>query len=157
MASVARGRRVMGGTATNPDGSLLTAARETDEGSLVITVTGPSTAWLVRVGWTLLLPHAVGPSRWLVTPLAPTRQGCSAQYDVGDVRAALAVEVRPACLVGLGDPDPSEVDTAFTVVQYGSARRAWLAALRRGTLPAGIHERVLAHLRAENDIGPVRR
>lgn len=149
-ASAAAGRRVVNGGGTSPDGRLVTSARETDEGTLVITITGPPVESLVRVGWTLLLPDAVTSTRWLVTPLAATRRGHEAEYDVGDVRAAQAVDVSPGTVIGRALPDPGEVATAFEVVQYGSARRAWLVALREGVLPAEVREQVIGCLQAES-------
>lgn len=131
------------------DGRLTTTARETDEGTLVITVVAEAFASLVRVGWTLLFPDGVGPSHRLVTPLAPSRRGFVAAYDVGNVRKALAVDVTPAEPVGLVPPRAWEVDAAFEAVQLGSARRAWLAALRSGSLTPRMEEQVRDRLKAE--------
>lgn len=148
-AYAASGRRVRSGDVSSADGRLTTTARETDEGTLVITVIASAFASLVRVGWTLLYPDGVGPSHRLVTPLASSRRGYVAAYDVGDVRNALAVEVAPAELVGVALPRRSEVDAAFEAVQLGSARRAWLAALRNGVLTPWMEAQVLEQLSAE--------
>lgn len=116
---------------------------------------GTAAVSLVRVGWTLLYPDGVGPSHRLVTPLAPTRLGFVAAYDVGDVRSAVAVDVNPAEPVRMGQPDPGEIDAAFEAIQLGSARRAWLAALRNGSLAPRVAHQVAARLRAESATAPV--
>lgn len=134
---------------SSTDGRLTTTARETDEGTLVICVVASAAASLVRVGWTLLYPDGVGPSHRLVTPLAPSRRGYVAAYDIGDVRKALAVDLAPAELIGAEPPRPGEIDAAFEAVQLGSARRAWLAALRNGVLAPWVEEQVRERLRAE--------
>ena len=134
---------------SSTDGRLTTTARETDEGTLVITVIASAFASLVRVGWTLLYPDGVGPSHRLVTPLAPSRRGHVAAYDVGDVRRALAVDLAPAELIGPVPPRPGEIDAAFEAVQLGSARRAWLAALRTGALAPWMEEQVRGRLTGE--------
>lgn len=139
------GRRDVSST----DGRLTTTARETDEGTLVITVIASAVASLVRVGWTLLYPDGVGPSHRLVTPLAASRRGYVAAYDVGDVRRALAVDLTPAGPIGAAPPRPGEIDAAFEAVQLGSARRAWLDALRNGDLAPWIEVQVRERLRAE--------
>lgn len=148
-AYAASGGRVSRRDVSSTDGRLTTTARETDEGTLVITVIASAVASLVRVGWTLLYPDGVGPSRRLVTPLAASRRGYVAAYDVGDVRRALAVDLSPAEPIGAAPPHPREIDAAFEAVQLGSARRAWLAALRTGVLAPWMEEQVRERLQAE--------
>lgn len=150
-AQAASGGRVRNAVTTSPDGRLTTTARESDEGILVITVIAQAMIHLVRVGWTLLFADGVGPSHRLVTPLAPSRRGYVAAYEVGDVTRAVAVDIWPAQVLGARRVDPAEVDAAFDAVQFGNARRAWLAALRNGILPPVVEAQVTRRLRAESD------
>jgi len=144
-------RRIHNAVATSADGSLTTVARESDEGNLVITVIARAMLSLVRVGWTLLFADGVGPSNRLVTPLAPSRHGFVAAYDVGDVTRAVAVDIWPAQPLEGRRVHRAEIDAAFDAVQFGSARRAWLAALSNGILPPDVKAQVTGHLQAESD------
>jgi hypothetical protein len=150
-AAAGVGGRLLTGRYESTDGDLVTDVVENGEAHLIVTVSAAaadpaSTFALVR--WTLVAPHGVTPVR-LVTPLARRSDGTlTVAYDAGSVAGAEAVEVEPAEVVDPATVTVEDVRVAFGLVQRGTARRAWQAALEGGRLDPQVVEAVRDALQA---------
>ena len=140
-AAAAAGSRVLTGNYASSDSRFTTSIAENEEGRLIVNVESDEPfEGFVRFVWTAVGNESVDASKTIVTPLVESRRGWSAEYDLGSIRSAAAVDVEPAEAVAEDLVTRSEVEMAFEVVQHGSARRAWQSAIDERRLPSWITE-----------------